>query len=68
MSGGCLNLVALEFGGTRAALSVDQFLGEEEIVIKPVDLPRGAVPVFSGATVRPDGRPALVLDVGSLSS
>ncbi|UCC47913.1 MAG: chemotaxis protein CheA [Gemmatimonadota bacterium] len=61
-----LNLVALEFGGTRLAVSVDDFVGEEEIVIKPFDLPVGAVPVFSGATVRPDGRPALVLDVGSL--
>jgi two-component system chemotaxis sensor kinase CheA len=61
-----LNLVALEFAGTRLAVSVDDFVGEEEIVIKPFDLPVGAVPVFSGATVRPDGRPALVLDVGSL--
>ena len=64
--GELLSIVALEFGGTRLAVSVDEFVGEEEIVIKPFDLPVGAVPVFSGATVRPDGRPALVLDVGSL--
>ena len=62
-----LSLVGLEFGHARLVISVDQFLGEEEIVIKPFDPPRGAVPVFSGAIVRPDGRPALVLDVGSLS-
>jgi two-component system chemotaxis sensor kinase CheA len=62
-----LNLVGLEFGESRLVVSVDEFLGEEEIVIKPFDPPRGAIPVFSGAIVRPDGRPALVLDVGNLS-
>jgi two-component system chemotaxis sensor kinase CheA len=61
-----LRLVVLEFGGSRLAVSVDGLVGEEEIVVKSFDLPVGAVPVFSGATVRPDGRPALVLDVGSL--
>jgi two-component system chemotaxis sensor kinase CheA len=62
-----VNVVALEFGGARVAISVDEFRGEEEIVIKPFDPPLGAVQVFSGATVRPDGRPALVLDAGNLS-
>jgi two-component system chemotaxis sensor kinase CheA len=64
---GYLCLVGIEFGESRLVISVDEFLGEEEIVIKPFDPPRGAVPVFSGAIVRPDGRPALVLDVGNLS-
>ena len=64
---GTLHVVALEFGGTRLAISVDGFVGEEEIVVKTFNLPLGAVPVFSGATVRPNGRPALVLDIGSLS-
>jgi len=64
---GFLSLVGLEFGESRLVISVDEFLGEEEIVIKPFDPPRGAVAVFSGAIVRPDGRPALVLDVGNLS-
>lgn len=63
---GILNLVALEYGGERRAVSVDAFVGEEEIVVKSFDLPRGSVPVFSGATVRPDGQPALVIDVGRL--
>jgi two-component system chemotaxis sensor kinase CheA len=62
-----LRVVALEFGATRTAISVDRFVGEEEVVIKPLDIPRGTIPVFSSATVRPDGRPALVIDVGSLS-
>ncbi len=64
---GVLRLVALEFGGRQLAVSVDRFVAEEEIVVKSFDPPRGAAPVFSGATVRPDGRPALVLDIGNLS-
>lgn len=62
-----LNVMTLEFGGALLGVSVDRFVGEEEIVVKPFALPLGAVPVFSGATVRPDGRAALVIDVGSLS-
>ncbi len=65
--GAALKLVALEFGGERLAVSVDRFVGEEEIVVKTFDPPRGSVPVFAGAMVMPDGRPALVIDVGSLS-
>jgi two-component system chemotaxis sensor kinase CheA len=61
-----VHVVALEFGGSRLAVSVDGYVGEEEIVVKAFNMPLGAVPVCSGATVRPDGRPALVLDVGSL--
>ncbi|MGD8698146.1 MAG: chemotaxis protein CheA [Gemmatimonadales bacterium] len=63
---GKLRVMVLEFGGMRSAISVDRFVGEEEIVVKSFDPPLGAIPAFSGATVRPDGKPALVLDVGSL--
>jgi len=59
-------LVGVEFGGARLAVEVDRFIGEEEIVIKPFDPPSGTIPVFSGATVLADGRPALVLDIGNL--
>lgn len=63
---GRLKLVALEFGGERLAVAVDRFVGEEEVVVKTFDQPVGALPAFSAATVRPDGRVALLLDVGSL--
>jgi two-component system chemotaxis sensor kinase CheA len=66
-SPGVLKLVALDFGGRRAVVAVDGFQGEEEVVVKPFDTPRGTIPVFAGATVRPDGRPALVLDAGRLT-
>lgn len=61
-----VRVMVLEFGGIRSAISVDRFVGQEEIVVKSFDVPLGALPVFSGATLRPDGRPALVLDVGKL--
>jgi len=64
---GVVRLVALEYGGQLLAIAVDEFVGEEEIVVKSFAPPRGVGHVFSGATVRPDGRPALVLDVGNLS-
>ncbi len=66
-SPGVLKLVALDFGGRRSVVAVDGFQGEEEVVVKPFDSPRGTIPVFAGATVRPDGRPALVLDAGRLT-
>ncbi len=65
--GGSLNLVALEFAGERMVVCVDRFVGEEEIVVKSFDPPLGALSIFSGATVRADGRPALIVDVTSLS-
>ncbi len=67
VNGGVLNLVAVEFGSERLALSVDRFVGEEEIVVKAFDPPRGALPIFSGATIRADGSPALIVDVTGLS-
>ncbi len=67
VNGGVLNLVAVEFGSVRLALSVDRFVGEEEIVVKAFDPPRGALPIFSGATIRADGSPALIVDVTVLS-
>jgi two-component system chemotaxis sensor kinase CheA len=65
-NGAKLKLVALEYGGEKLVVSVDGFVREEEIVVKSFDPPLGTVPVFSGATVRSDGRPALVVDVGNL--
>ena len=67
VNGGVLNLVAVEFGSERLALSVDRFVGEEEIVVKAFDPPQGALPIFSGATIRADGSPALIVDVTGLS-
>ncbi|HEX7049025.1 MAG TPA: chemotaxis protein CheA [Longimicrobiales bacterium] len=51
-----------ELGGRRGALAVDALVGREQIVIKGFDRAVGMLPIFSGVTLLPDGRPALVLD------
>ncbi|HTT68695.1 MAG TPA: chemotaxis protein CheA [Gemmatimonadales bacterium] len=59
-------VIVLAMGERRSGVVVDALLGQEEIVVRPFDLPRGAVPVFSGATILGDGAPALILDAGGL--
>ncbi len=54
--------VVVELGERRIALAVDEVLEHEPIVVKSFDAPVGAPPIFTGATVRPDGRPVLLLD------
>ncbi len=54
--------VVAGLGERRAALAVDELVGREQILIRPFDAARGALPIFSGATLLADGRPALVLD------
>jgi two-component system chemotaxis sensor kinase CheA len=41
---------------------VDELVGHEQILVKSFDPAPGTLPVFSGATLLDDGRPALVLD------
>lgn len=52
--------------GRRAALIVDGFAGQQDIVVKQFDPPRSGAPMFAGATVLGDGSPVLILDVNSL--
>lgn len=54
--------VVAELGERRIALAVDEVLGHEQIVVKSFDAPAGLLPVFAGATMLPDGRPALLID------
>jgi two-component system chemotaxis sensor kinase CheA len=59
-------VIVVEVGERRGGVMVDALLGQEEIVVKPFDPPRGTIPVFSGATILGDGTPALILDAGGL--
>jgi two-component system chemotaxis sensor kinase CheA len=58
--------VAVLARGHRAALLVDEFLGQQDIVVKQYDPPLGGSAMFAGATVLGDGMPALIVDVNSL--
>ena len=59
-------VIVLEMGDRRAGVVVDGMLGQQEIVVKSFDAPRGTLKVFSGATILGDGVPALILDAGGL--
>jgi len=59
-------VIVLELGDRRTGVVVDALVGQQEIVVKSFDSPRGALPVFSGATILGDGVPALILDAGGL--
>jgi two-component system chemotaxis sensor kinase CheA len=59
-------VIVLEMGERRAGVVVDRMLGQQEIVVKSFDAPRGTLKVFSGATILGDGIPALILDAGGL--
>jgi two-component system, chemotaxis family, sensor kinase CheA len=58
--------VILEVGEQRVGLEVDQLVGQQEIVVKAFDATADTLHLFSGATILADGRPALILDAGSL--
>lgn len=58
--------VVLERGEHRVGVVVDGLVGQQEIVVKSFDATAGTLRLFSGATILSDGRPALILDVGSL--
>lgn len=54
--------IIAELGERRTALAFDEIVGHEQILVKSFDAAAGTLPVFSGATLLADGRPALVLD------
>lgn len=59
--------VIIRSADKRAALVVDDLVGQQDIVVKRVDQVRDGLRCFSGATILANGAPALILDVGSLS-
>ena len=56
----------VEAEGRRAALLVDELLGQQQVVVKNLESNYRRVDDVSGATIMGDGRVALILDVGSL--
>jgi two-component system sensor histidine kinase and response regulator WspE len=54
--------VVLADGEDWYALEVDGFLGERELVVRPLDVRLGKVPHLAAAAVLEDGLPVLVLD------
>ena len=59
-------VVLLEAEGKKAAMFVDELVGQHQVVIKSLETNYRKVPGVSGATIMGDGRVALILDVGTL--
>ena len=59
-------LLLIRSGDLRAAVSVDQVLGNREIVVKPVGPQVASVPGIFGATIMGDGSVVMILDVAPL--
>lgn len=59
---GLLFAVVVGVGQQRVGLIVDHLVGQEEVVIKPLDDEYTSGGPFSGATIREDGAVSLILD------
>jgi two-component system chemotaxis sensor kinase CheA len=58
--------VVIDTGGRRTALIVDILLGQQDVVVQQLAQPEGLPGWVGGATILPDGAPALILDPAAL--
>ena len=62
-----ISVVVLGDRSTRFGLAVDAFVGEYEMVVRPLDARLGKVPSISAAALMDDGSPVLIVDVEDLA-
>ncbi|EKO3366664.1 chemotaxis protein CheA [Vibrio fluvialis] len=60
------HVVIVQIGSQRVGFVVDALIGQEEVVIKPLDKLLQGTPGMAGATITSDGHIALILDVPDL--
>ena len=60
------HVLVVSVGTQRVGFVVDQLIGQEEVVIKPLGKMLQGTPGMAGATITGDGRIALILDVPSM--
>ncbi|XNO32137.1 chemotaxis protein CheA [Vibrio alginolyticus] len=60
------HVVIVQIGNQRVGFVVDTLIGQEEVVIKPLDNLLQGTPGMAGATITSDGHIALILDVPDL--
>ncbi len=60
------HVVIVQIGTKKVGFVVDSLIGQEEVVIKPLDQLLHGTPGMSGATITSDGGIALILDVPNL--
>jgi two-component system chemotaxis sensor kinase CheA len=59
-------VVIIETEGRKAALFVDELVGQQQVVVKNLESNYRKVAGISGATILGDGGVALILDVAAL--
>jgi two-component system, chemotaxis family, sensor histidine kinase and response regulator WspE len=60
---GTLSVIVIGEPGQRYGLCVDRFLGERDLVVRPLDPRLGKIPNISAAALSEKGDPILILDV-----
>lgn len=60
--------IVIRRAGSKVAFGVDRMLGQQEVVIRPINDVLVRAPGISGATDLGDGRPTLVIDLVALSA
>ncbi|MDA9556839.1 chemotaxis protein CheA [Vibrio sp.] len=60
------HVVIVQLGSQRIGFVVDTLIGQEEVVIKPLDHVLQGTPGMAGATITSDGQIALILDIPNL--
>ncbi|PRO69942.1 chemotaxis protein CheA [Alteromonas gracilis] len=60
------HVVVVQIGTQQVGFVVDALIGQEEVVIKPLDALLQGTPGMAGATITSDGGIALILDIPSL--
>ena len=63
---GRMSVVVVDIGQRKAGLVVDDFLGQQEAVVKPLTGPLNKIRWISGATILGTGKVAFILDVPSV--
>jgi two-component system sensor histidine kinase and response regulator WspE len=65
-AGGQLSVIVLGEGDRLYGLVVDRFIGEQDLVVRPLDSRLGHVPHISSAAIMDSGEPLLIVDVEDL--
>jgi two-component system chemotaxis sensor kinase CheA len=60
------HVVVVQIGNLQVGFVVDALIGQEEVVIKPLDALLQGTPGMAGATITSDGGIALILDVPAM--
>lgn len=60
------HVVVIQIGAQQVGFVVDSLIGQEEVVIKPLDAMLQGTPGMAGATITSDGGIALIFDVPNL--